>query len=150
MLFRSYLPPFMARLHPRHGTPHVAILVQTVLASLFIVASQTGSTVREAYLILLDATIVLNFIPFLYIFLALPKLRPASDAPGVIRVPGGRATLWLVALAGFGITVVTLVSAVIPPPDVGSALVFEAKLWGGLIGFAAIGYGIYRTNRAAP
>ena len=145
-----YLPPVMAKLHPRHGTPHVAILVQTVLASLFIVASQTGSTVREAYLILVDATIVLNFIPFLYIFLALPKLRPASDAPGVLRVPGGRGMLWLVALAGFGITVVTLVSAVIPPPDVNNALVFETKLWGGLLGFAAIGYAIYRANRAAP
>ena len=45
--------------------------------------------------------------------------------------------LWSVALAGFGITVLTLLSAVIPPPDVESALVFEVKLWGGLLGFAA-------------
>jgi uncharacterized membrane protein len=58
--------------------------------------------------------------------------------------------LWLVALAGFVITVVTLLSAVIPPPDVESAVVFEAKLWGGLIGFAIIGYTVYRSYRAAP
>ena len=57
--------------------------------------------------------------------------------------------LWLVALAGFGITIVTLVSAVIPPPDVSSPMIFEAKLWGGLIGFAVMGYVVYRTNRAA-
>jgi amino acid transporter len=146
----SFLPPAMARLHPKHGTPAFAILLQTALTSVFIVASQTGSTVREAYLILLDATIIMNFVPFLYIFLALPKLRPETDAPGVIRVPGGRGVLWLVALAGFAITVVTLLSAVIPPPDVASPLVFEVKLWGGLIGFAVIGYTIYRSNRAAP
>lgn len=142
-----YLPPAMARLHSRHGTPHVAILFQTILASLLIVAYQAGSTVREAYLILVDATIILNFIPFLYIFLALPRLRPSVDDPAVVRVPGGRATLWLVALAGFGITLVTLASAVIPPPDVASWKVFEAKLWGGLGVFGLVGYLIYRANR---
>jgi len=145
----KFLPEVLSKLHPKYGTPHVAILLQTVLASLFIVASQTGSTVHEAYLVLLDATIIMNFVPFLYIFLALPRLRPAVDAVGVIRVPGGRGVLWLVALAGFIITVVTLLSAVIPPPDVENALVFETKLWGGLIGFAILGYAAYRSHRAA-
>ncbi|MEO8104685.1 MAG: APC family permease [Betaproteobacteria bacterium] len=144
----SYLPPAMSRLHPRHGTPAFAIYFQTVLTSVFIVASQMGSSVREAYLVLLDATIIMNFVPFLYIFLALPKLRPQADEPGVVRVPGGRGTLWLVALSGFAITVVTLASAVIPPPDVGNALLFEGKLWGGLSVFAVVGYLIYHANRS--
>src|SRR5579859_4187092 len=64
-----FLPPAMSRLHPRHGTPAFAITFQAVLVSVFILASQAGATVREAYLILLDMTIVLNFLPFLYIFL---------------------------------------------------------------------------------
>jgi amino acid transporter len=144
-----FLPPVMARLHPKHGTPHVAILFQAALTSLFIIASQTGSTVREAYLILLDTTIVLNFIPFIYIFLALPLLRPERDEPGVIRVKGGKGTLWLVSGAGLLATLLTLVSAVVPPPDVASAWVFEGKLWGGLMVFSVIGYAIYRTYRRA-
>jgi len=142
-----FLPPAMARLHPRHGTPHVAILFQTVIISLFIVASQAGGTVREAYLVLVDMTIVLNFIPFIYIFLALPRSRPAGPEPGVVLVPGGRAGLWLVAALGLGSTALTLVSAVVPPPDVGSAWRFEAKLWGGLLLFAAIGYLTYHAFR---
>jgi amino acid transporter len=142
----SFLPPVMARLHPKHGTPHVSILVQTVITSVFIVASQAGATVREAYLVLLDMTIVMNFIPFIYLFLAMPRLRPAHDEPNVVRSPGGRGMLWLVALAGLGATIATLASAVIPPPDVGTGL-FEGKLWGGLILFAIVGYLIYARYR---
>lgn len=146
-----FLPPVMARLHPKHGTPHVAILFQTAVISLFIVASQAGGTVREAYLVLVDMTIVLNFIPFIYIFLALPRARPEGPEPGVVRVPGGRAGLWLVALLGVSSTILTLLSAVVPPPDVASPWRFEVKLWGGLLLFAAIGYATYRTfRRKAP
>jgi amino acid transporter len=144
-----FLPPVMAKLHPRHDTPHVAILFQAALTSIFIVASQTGSTVREAYLVLLDTTIILNFIPFIYMFLALPLLRPATEEPGVVRVPGGKGMVWLVALAGLGATLLTLVSAVVPPPDVGNVWVFEGKLWGGLLAFSGVGYAIYRRYRAA-
>lgn len=145
----QFLPPAMSRLHPKHGTPHVAILFQTVLISLFIIASQAGGTVREAYLVLVDMTIVLNFIPFIYIFLSLPRVRPAGPEPGVVRVPGGAAGLWLVALLGVSATALTLISAVIPPPDVGSALRFELKLWGGLILFAAAGFATYHAFRRA-
>ena len=142
-----FLPPVMARLHPAHRTPHVAILVQTVLCSVFIVASQAGSAVHEAYLVLLDTTIVLNFIPFIYLFAALPRLRPDRAEPGVVRVPGGRGNLWLVAGAGLLATVLTLLSAVIPPPDVAIGT-FIAKQWGGLLVFGGVGYLIYRRYRS--
>jgi glutamate:GABA antiporter len=145
-----FLPPAMARLHPRHGTPAFAIVFQTALTSGFILASQAGATVREAYLVLLDTTIVLNFIPFLYIFLALPKLRPEGEESAVVRVPGGRRVLWLVAAAGLGATLLTLGTAVIPPADVAKPWLFEAKLWGGLAAFGAVGYGLYARFRAAP
>jgi amino acid transporter len=144
-----FLPPAMSRLHPRHGTPAYAIIFQTVLISGFILASQAGATVREAYLVLLDMTIVLNFLPFIYIFLALPRLRPEGDEPGVVRVPGGRGVLSLVAMAGLGATLLTLVTAVIPPSDVTNPWLFEAKLWGGLAILSVIGYWLYAKLRAA-
>jgi len=142
----KFLPPVMAQLHPVHRTPHMAILVQTVLCSIFIVASQAGSKVHEAYIVLLDTTIVLNFIPFLYLFVALPRLRPDGAEPGVVRVPGGRGGLWLVACAGLLTTLLTLLSAVIPPPDVNTRE-FVVKQWGGLLVFGAVGYIIYRQYR---
>ena len=134
----------MARLHPKYGTPHVSIIFQTVLTSVLIVASQVGSTVREAYLVLLDMTIAMNFIPFLYIFLAVPRLRLAEDGPEVVRIPGGRAGLWLTSGLGLGATLLTLTTSVIPPSDVTHPLLFEVKLWGGLFFFSAIGYLLFR------
>ena len=144
-----FLPAAMSRLHPRHGTPAFAIIFQTVLVSVFIVASQAGATVREAYLVLLDMTIVLNFLPFIYLFLALPRLRKPGEEPGVVRVPGGRGTLWVVALAGLGATLLTLVTAVIPPSDVTNPWLFEAKMWGGLAVLSIVGYWLYARFRAA-
>lgn len=144
-----FLPPAAAKLHPKYLTPHVAIIFQAVLTSLFILASQAGSTVREAYLGLMATTIILNFIPFLYMFLALPLLRPATPEPNVVRIPGGKGVLWTVGLAGFLTTVLTLVSQVVPPPDVGNVWLYEAKLWGGMATFSVVGYLIYRRYRAA-
>jgi hypothetical protein len=63
---------------------------------------------------------------------ALARLRPAQHEPHVIRVPGGRAVLWVVALMGFGTTAVGIATSLIPPPDVTSASMFLAKLLGGL------------------
>ena len=144
-----FLPPVLAKVHPRYGTPHVAILFQTVLISVFIVASQAGSTVKEAYLVLVDLTIILNFIPFLYLFVALPLLRPAKDEPHVVRVPGGKKVAWTVAGAGLLATILSIVAAVVPAPDVANPAIFELKVWGGLIGFTIVGFIIYRTCRAA-
>ncbi len=146
-----FLPPVFARLHPRYGTPTAGLLVQAGIATVLILFSQAGSSVREAYLLLLDATIVLNFLPFVYIFLSAPRMRPRGDEPGVVRVPGGRRILWLVSGAGLLATLATLASAVIPPPEAGSALVFELKLWGGLLAFGVLGLAVRRrAGRIEP
>src|SRR5436305_2115586 len=44
-----YLPPAFGKLHPRWGTPYVALLVQAVLAYAFVFIGQAGTTVRGAY-----------------------------------------------------------------------------------------------------
>lgn len=139
-----FLPAVMARLHPRHGTPYVSVILQASVTSVLIVASQVGSTVREMYLVLLDMTIVLYFVPFMFLFLSLPRLRRGGDEPHVVRVPGGAAGLWLVTLVGLAATMATVGTAVIPPPDVANPLLFEAKLWGGLVLFTIIGWLLHR------
>ncbi len=141
-----FLPAAMATLHPRHGTPHVSVLVQAAVTSVLIVASQAGATVREAYLVLLDMTIVQYFVPFVFLFAALPVLRRAGGAD-VVLVPGGRVGLYLASAAGLTATAATLATAVIPPPDVGTPAVFEAKLWGGLAFFTVTGWMLYRRFR---
>jgi amino acid transporter len=142
-----FVPPVMAKLHPRHGTPHVSIILQSALASLLMIISQAGAGVREAYLLLLDMTIVMNFIPFVYIFLALPRLRRGEAEPGVVRVPGGRGGVWLVAGLGLLATLLTLATSVVPPSDVADPRLFELKLWGGLVAFVLLGLGVFRAFR---
>lgn len=71
-----YLPAALARLHPQHGTPHVSLIVHKgVLCSLVLLAALSGSTIKEAFVILLDMTIITSMLPLLYIFAAYPILR---------------------------------------------------------------------------
>ena len=65
------LPPALGRVHPRWGSPHVALITCAVLSAALTALSLTGSTVAEAYQVLLKATVVINLVPFVYMFLAL-------------------------------------------------------------------------------
>src|SRR4030095_3462948 len=69
----SALPPALGRLHPRWGSPHVALTTCAVLAGTFTACSLVGSSVAEAYQVLLKAAVVIQLIPFVYLFLALVK-----------------------------------------------------------------------------
>src|SRR6476646_8859867 len=65
-----YLPPAFGRIHPRWRTPHVAILVQGAVAIVFLLLSVLGkgTTVETAFLILIDMSLLIDFIPYLYLF----------------------------------------------------------------------------------
>lgn len=138
-----FLPAVMSRLHPKYGTPYWSVILQAALTTILVVASQAGATVREAYLVMLDMTIIQYFVPFLFLFASLPRLRTGDDGAHVVRVPGGNAGLWAVTLLGLVATLATCVTAVIPPPDIGNTLLFELKLWGGLVLFTVMGYVLY-------
>src|SRR5262249_35376598 len=101
------MPPALSRLHPRYRTPHVALLVQGAIASvlflaiLFLSFGGGATTVHDAYDILVNLTILICFIPYLYAFPALARLRrlePGGTAR--FRVPGGRLGLGLTVAGG--------------------------------------------------
>ncbi|MFH1853496.1 MAG: APC family permease [Candidatus Neomarinimicrobiota bacterium] len=128
-----YLPAALGKLHPRWGTPHISLLVQGGLTSLFIMFSVVGSTVEEAYLILLDAEIVIYFIPYLYMFYA------------AYRISGGDRRGRLAGIFGFAATALAMLFALIPPEGV-NALIFEVKVLGGTAVFVGSGLLIYRRR----
>jgi len=143
-----YLPPALGRIHPRWHTPHVAILVQGVFASIFLLVAVAGSTVRDAYLVMLDMTILLYFIPYLYLFAALPAVRRKHGAgEDSLTVPGGRAGLWLVTVSGLATTVLSLSLALVPPQGTASPLLFELKVVGGTLALLGVGYVFYSRGR---
>src|SRR5436190_2494053 len=60
------LPPALGRVHPRWHSPHVALVVCALLAAIFTALSLAGSSVAEAYQVLLKAAVVIQLIPFVY------------------------------------------------------------------------------------
>jgi amino acid transporter len=86
-----YIPAVFGRLHPRWGTPYVAILMQAGLSVLFIFLSQAGTSVGGAYDVMVSMCIISYFIPYLFTFAALIRLQRAPAGPEVRRIPGGKA-----------------------------------------------------------
>lgn len=146
-----YLPSALGKTHPKWGTPHVALITQGVVVSFLMMAAVTESTIEEAYIMLLDMAIILYFIPFLYMFAALPVLRrrAAGNNAGVSLVPGGTAGVWLCSGLGFGATLLSVVLAMMPPAESANPQLFVFKVAGGCLLFVAVGLIFYLRNRNA-
>ena len=126
-----YLPPAFSRIHPHWGTPYVSLLVQAVVATLFLLMAQLGETVRAAYQIMVDMTVIVTLIPFVYIYAA-----------------GFRFASRIAALSGMAVTLIAIVFAAIPPPEAASAAIFEAKVVGGSLFFALLGWIVFKRYQA--
>ena len=138
------LPPAFARVHPRWNTPYIALLVQAGLAAVFILAATQGSSVHTAYLILVDATAILTFIVYLYMFAAAIKLRRRiAQTPEAIAVPGGALGNVLANGIGFLTTVGAIALALVPPSDTNEKIDFLLKVIGGTAGFLIAGLILY-------
>jgi glutamate:GABA antiporter len=138
-----YLPPALGRVHPRWGTPYVALIVQAMCCVLFILMGQLGSTVHGAYQVLVSMTIITNFIPYLFMFAAVIRLQREPVEAGVIRVPGGTPVAICLAVIGTVTTAAVIIGSVIPDPSephkalaVGKILALSALVLG-------LGTGIY-------
>jgi amino acid transporter len=129
------LPAAFGAVHPRWKTPHVALLVQGGVATVFVVAGLAGSTVGDAYLALVDTTIVLFFVPYLYVFAAYLKLRRRRDV-----------TSLLAGVVGFASVVLSIVLSFLPASDIHNKVAFEAKVIGGVVGFMAIGLALAKRG----
>ena len=69
------LPAAFGKLHPRWNTPHVAILSLGIVATVLLIACQAGDTVKTAYRTIVDLTVIVGFLPYLYIFASAWKAR---------------------------------------------------------------------------
>ena len=132
----GHLPAVLARVHPRWGSPYVALGAYAVLAAAFIVLTLIGSSVLEAYQVLLKAGVVLQLVPFAYMFFGLMLLEGEGFGSRVAGLLGLATTL-------FGIG-----SAFIPTGDVDSVAVFEIKMLLGCLVPTAIGFFLYYQTRS--
>jgi amino acid transporter len=128
----SALPRSLGRVHPRWHSPHIALTTCALLAGVFTALSLVGSSVAEAYQVLLKAAVVIQLIPFIYLFLALARtvnVSAAARAAGVV---------------GLATTVFGLGAAFLPTADVTSVPLFEMKLIVGVVGPTALGWFLFK------
>ena len=145
-----YLPAPLARLHPRFGTPWIALLVQAAITSLILLASLSGSTIHEAYVVLLDMTVIMSLLPLLYIFASLPVLRrrAAGRDEGITLVPGGPVRVLGVGGPRIHTTAFAVVTSPFRP-TVGSPMPFLLKVVGGCTLLIGVGMAFYIKGAAA-
>jgi len=137
-----YLPERLGTLHPKYGSPHVALLAQAGAVSLVLLAAISGSTIREAYQLLIDMTAALNCAVYVYIFASLLALRIRAGGrnEGIALIPGGFASCALVAVVGAGVSAFATVVAMIPPTGTAHPALFLSKGIGGCAMIFAFGW----------
>jgi amino acid transporter len=143
-----FLPPAFGSLHPRWKTPWVALLVQFAIGVLFIFLGQAGTSVKGAYDVMASMTVIVYFIPYLFVFAAMIKLQGEPAGPEVIRVPGGKPVASLVAIVGLITTTLTIVLSAVPQPDEPNKPLAVLKVVGGSVALLLIGAGIYWMGKA--
>jgi amino acid transporter len=147
-----YVPPAFGRIHPKWGTPYIAILVQAALSTIFLFISVVGkgTTVEKAYLILLDTMILVYFIPYCYMFLTFLVVGLGRRDGGLDEGrPLRQSRTLLIGGTGLTVTVFAMVVALIPPPGTPDPWLFEVKVGGGALAFVAAGGLLYwRAARA--
>ena len=142
----NYLPAFFGKIHPRWKTPYLSILIQAGISAVILVFSQFGSTIIEAYQFLVSMSVILYFIPFLYMYAAAIKLayRPdRKDSDQVVLVPGGKVGIWVTGSLAFLVTAGSMVVAGISPEGATSWVVFLVKVIACTAVFIGVGLILY-------
>jgi len=141
-----YLPAAFGKIHPRWKTPYISILVQAIVSGAILLGSQINETTRGAYQFLIDAAIILYFIPFLYMFAAVIKLARRKDRhenEQAILVPGGIPGVWIAGGLGFVVVLIGIVVSLVPPGDSENKLGFFLKLVAGTAASIFLGLILY-------
>jgi len=130
----SALPDALGRVHPTYKSPYVALSVAALCCAVFTGLSFVGSSVNEAYQVLLKSAVIIQMIPFTYLFLTLAS---TSGIASWVRAAG---------LLGFVTTCIGLLVAFLPTADVDSVTMFELKLLAGVVAPVGLGWFLHRRS----
>ncbi len=145
----SYLPKGLGKLHPKYATPYVALIVHGTLSAIFLAMSFVGAGVKEAFVTMLDLAVVLQLVPFVYMYRAVLKLAKKS-APGEGYY--SRAKLLTAGSCGLATTMLAIGVAFIPSHQIRSIGLFEMKMVSGtllFVGLAAFFFFVYGRRKTA-
>ncbi len=153
----SAMPAAFARLHSTYRTPHVALIVQAIattalfLVSVFLSIGGGQTSIQEAYDIMVNLTILIYFLPYLYLFAAFIRLRSIDAAmpadENAIRLPGGTIGAWAIAGCGLLATLIAMALVFVPPAGTQNVVNYEANLIGQAAVLIGGGLVLYLSTR---
>ena len=146
----SYMPAWLGKIHPKYATPYAALIVHAVVSLILVIVNfvATGG-VQESFQSLLSLAVVLQLIPFLYMFAGLLKIAFAHD---FVRGHYRRGTLIFAGISGLVTTILGIALAFFPAQQIKSLARYEIWMFGGtifFIGLAAFFFFVYGSRKAA-
>jgi len=143
----SYLPSWMGKIHPKYATPSAALIVQFVVSAVLVVINFAGGAhVQEAFQRLLALAVVLQLVPFLYMFGALVKFGWLGDTSGRY----GRGTLLASGVCGFVTTFLGIALVFFPAQQITNLVAYEIWMFGGtafFVGLAGFFFFVYGRRK---
>jgi glutamate:GABA antiporter len=143
----SYMPSWLGRVHPHYTTPYAALIVQGIVSAVLVILNFAGAGVQETFQKLLSLAVVLQLVPFVYMFGALVKFAVTESAP---RGQYSRTTLLLAGASGFLTTILGIALVFFPAQQITSLWSYELWMFGGtlfFIGLAAFFFFVYGRNK---
>ncbi len=137
------LPSAFGKLHPRWGTPWVALIVEAGVGAIFLLLGQFMESVKGAYDVLVSIGVITYFIPYLFLFAALLKLQSQPAGDNAIQIAGKKWGGRLVATVGLVVATLAIFLSLIPDPDEPHKLLAIVKVTGSTIALLGIGAWIY-------
>ena len=145
----SYMPSWLGNVHPRYATPHAALILQGLVSALLVILNFVGAGVQETFQKLLSLAVVLQLVPFVYMFAALVKFSIKEASP---NGQYGRGTLFAEGLSGLLTTILGIALVFFPAQQITSLWLYELWMCGGtvfFIGLAAFFFFVYGRRKSA-
>jgi glutamate:GABA antiporter len=143
----SYMPSWMGKVHPRYTTPYAALVVQAIVSALLVLMNFAGAGVQETFQKLLSLAVVLQLVPFVYMFAALVRFAARESVP---QGHYGRVTLFLAGSSGLLTTILGIALVFFPAQQISSLWSYELWMFGGslfFVGLAAFFFFVYGRRK---
>jgi amino acid transporter len=143
----SYMPSWLGNIHPRYSTPYAALIVQAIVSAVLVILNLSGAGVAETFQKLLSLAVVLNLVPFVYMFAALVRFAMTEHRP---QGRYGRTTLFLAGWSGLLTALLGIALVFFPTQQITSLVAYELWMFGGtlfFIGLAAFFFFVYGRRK---
>jgi len=152
----SYMPAWLGTVHPRYATPSAALVVQGIVSALLVLVNFYGwwfwdkimgalgllprlylspAGAGEVFQRLLSLAVVLQLVPFVYVFGALVKFAVKEAAP---RGRYGRISMLLAGMSGLLTTILGIGLVFFPTQQITSLWSYEIWMVGGTLAFIGL------------